>query len=73
MTIRTLVRECLLAVARIGAAMKQTKIGNRVVVISGPAPAPEKVTRREPADQRATSRRIVLIKNGELVGGRPGR
>ena len=53
--------------------MKPTKTGNRVVVIGRPAPAAEKVAYREPADQRATSQRIVLIKNGELVGRGPGR
>jgi hypothetical protein len=53
--------------------MKQTKTGNRVVVIGGPAPATKKVALREPDNQPATSRRVVVIKNGELVGRRPGR
>jgi len=53
--------------------MNQTKIGNRVVVIAGTAPANEKAGCREPAGQRATARRIVVIRNGELVGSGPGR
>jgi len=53
--------------------MKQTRIGNRFVVIGRPAPAAEKVAHREPARRRATARRIVVIKDGELVGGRPAR
>jgi hypothetical protein len=53
--------------------MKPTKTGNRFVVIGGPAPAAEKTARREPASQQATARRIVVIKNGELVGSRPRR
>jgi hypothetical protein len=54
--------------------MPQTKSGNRIIVIGGPAPRPRTGARREPAaGRRATPRRIVLISNGELVGGRPGR
>jgi hypothetical protein len=53
--------------------MPQTKSGNRIIVIGGPAPRPRTGARREPAAGRATPRRIVLISNGELVGGRPGR
>jgi hypothetical protein len=73
MVIRTLVRNRLLLVARTGAAMKQTKTRNRVVVIGSPAPTTEKIARREPGDQQVTSRRMVVIKNGELVGSRPRR
>jgi hypothetical protein len=53
--------------------MSQSKNGNRVVVIAGTAPANESAGHREPAAQRPTARRIVVIRNGELVGGRPGR
>jgi hypothetical protein len=53
--------------------MKQTRIGNRFVVIGRPAPAAEKIAHREPTRRRATARRIVVIKDGELVGRRPGR
>ena len=53
--------------------MKPTRIGNRFVVIGRPAPAAEKVADREPTRPRATPRRIVVIKDGELVGRRPGR
>jgi hypothetical protein len=73
MAIRTLWAKRLLAVALTGAAMNQTQIGNRVVVIGPTASATEKIACRVPAPQRATPHRIVVIKNGELVGGRPGR
>jgi hypothetical protein len=73
MVIRTLLGECSSAVARIGAAMKPTKSGNRVVVIRSTTPANEKTGPRQPAPQRSTPRRIVVIKDGELVGGRPAR
>jgi hypothetical protein len=53
--------------------MRPTKTGNRVVIICGTAPANGKAARREPAVQPATPRRVVVIRNGELVGGRPGR
>jgi hypothetical protein len=53
--------------------MKPTQIGNRVVVIGPTAPAAQKVTCQESAPQRATSRRIVVIKDGQLVSRRPGR
>jgi hypothetical protein len=53
--------------------MNQTQIGNRVVVIGPAAPAVKKIAYRGAADRRATPIRIVVIKNGELVGGRPGR
>ena len=52
--------------------MKQTKTGNRFVVIGRPAPATEKSAYREPTKQRATPQRLVGIKDGEPVGGRPG-
>jgi hypothetical protein len=53
--------------------MKQTKIGHRVIVVVGPARAAEKIDGREPADQQVTSRRIVVIKDGQFVGSKPGR
>jgi hypothetical protein len=53
--------------------MNQAQIGNRVVVIRSTAPANEKTGYRRPAPQRATPQRIVVIRNGEPVGGRPGR
>jgi hypothetical protein len=73
MAIRALVRNRLLLVARTGAAMKQTKTRNRVVVIGSPARAAEKIDGREPADQQVTSRRMVVIKDGQFVGSKPGR
>ena len=70
---RTLLGECSSAVARIGAAMKPTQSGNRVVVIRSTAAANDKAGSRQPAPERATPQRIVVIKDGEWVGGRPGR
>jgi len=52
--------------------MNQTKIGYRMVVIAGTAPANEKTDYREPTGQRPTAQRIVVIKNGKLVSSRPG-
>jgi hypothetical protein len=63
----------LLAITRTGLAMNQTRIGNRLVIIAGTAPANVKAGCREPAGQRATARRLVVIRNGELVGSGPGR
>jgi hypothetical protein len=63
----------LLAVARAGAAMNHTQIGNRVVVIRSTPPANGQAGSGQPAPQRAMPQRIVTIKNGELVGGRPAR
>jgi hypothetical protein len=53
--------------------MIPTKSGNRVVVIGSTAPAKAKAGSRQPAPQRAMPQRIIIIKNGELVGGRPAR
>jgi hypothetical protein len=53
--------------------MNHTLIGNRVVIIRSTAPANEKTGPRQPAPQRPTPQRIVVIKDGELVGGRPAR
>jgi len=61
------------AIAQTGTAMNQTKLSNRVVVIAGTAPANEKPGYREPTEQRPTARRIIVIRNGQLVGNRPGR
>jgi hypothetical protein len=52
--------------------MKQTRTGNRVVIGRTPSAA-EKVTRREPTGRRTKARRIVVIKDGELVGSQPRR
>jgi len=53
--------------------MNQTKIGSRIVVIAGTAPINEKPGYREPTEQRPTARRIVVIRNGKLVGRKRGR
>ena len=55
--------------------MNQTQIGNRVVVIDGPVPANEneKAGCRGTAGKAVRVRRTVVIRNGELVGGGPGR
>jgi len=53
--------------------MNQTKISNRVVLIGRRALANEKTAYLQPTKQRPTTHRIVVIRNGELVGGRSGR
>ena len=53
--------------------MTQSKIGSRFVVIGRAAPAGKKPGRRELPVQRGAARRIVVIRNGELVGSKPGR
>jgi len=53
--------------------MKPTKIGNRFIILGRPAPAAEQVAYREPTPQRVTSPRLVVIRNGALVGSGPGR
>jgi hypothetical protein len=63
----------MLAIARTGTAMKQTKIGNRIIVIGPTAPAKEKTSNLQPTKQRPTTHRIVIIRNGELVESRSGR
>jgi hypothetical protein len=73
MVVRTLLGKCSSAVALTGAAMNQTQIGNRAVVIGPAAPAAEKIASRGTTGRRATPPRNVVIKNGELLGGRPGR
>jgi hypothetical protein len=57
-----------LAIAPTGIVMNQTKIGNRVVVIGRTVLAGEK--NLQPTNQRPTTHRIVVIRNGELVGSR---
>jgi hypothetical protein len=63
----------LLGIACTGTAMNQTKIGNRVVLIGRTARANEKIGCTQPTNQRPTTHRIVVIRNGELVGGKSGR
>jgi hypothetical protein len=54
--------------------MKLTRVGNRVVVIGSTPPASEKKAGSlPPGEQRPTTCRIVVIRNNEWVGGRPGR
>ena len=53
--------------------MIPTKIGNRVVVIAGGAPASKKTGKQVRPAARTTTRRIVIIKNGEWIGTKPGR
>ena len=53
--------------------MTHSKIGGRFVVIGRAAPAGKKTGRRELPVQRAAARRIVVIRNGEFVGSKPGR
>jgi hypothetical protein len=62
-----------LAIARTEIAMKQTKIGKRSVVIGSTIPANKKTGYRKLPKQRPTIHRIVVIRNGELIGSRPGR
>jgi hypothetical protein len=53
--------------------MTHTKIGSRFIVIGRVAPAGKKSGRRKLPVQQAAARRIVVIKNGELVGSRRSR
>jgi hypothetical protein len=53
--------------------MKPIKTGNRVIAITGTAPASENADYRKPIEQRSTARRIVVIKDGKSVGRRRGR
>ena len=52
--------------------MTHAKIGGRCVVIGRTAAAAKKSGRRELPIQRATARRIVVIRDGEFVAGKPG-
>jgi hypothetical protein len=63
-----------LAINRIGGIdMTQGKFGNRVVVIAGTATTSGNTDQGKTTEQRPNARRIVVIRNGELVGSRPGR
>jgi hypothetical protein len=53
--------------------MSHSKAGNRDVVSISTAAANGNAVQRGTADQRPKARRIVVIRNGESVGGRPGR
>jgi hypothetical protein len=66
---RLLLPERLLAIA----PMKQTTIGNRFIVIGGTAPAIQKIASRNPSTRLPRPQRIVLIKNGKLVGSKSAR
>jgi hypothetical protein len=50
--------------------MKQTKIGNRLIVLGWTAPATKKVAHREALRQLARCQRIIVIKNGEVVSSK---
>jgi hypothetical protein len=56
-----------------GMAMNYTKIGKRLVVIAGSAPAAEATGVREPTAPRPKVRRIVVIRDGQSVGRRRRR
>jgi hypothetical protein len=52
----------------------QTKIGRRIVIIGRTSITATTRCRRETdSRQRATPRRTDVIKDGQFVGGRPGR
>jgi hypothetical protein len=53
--------------------MMQTTSGNRVVVISGTAPARKKPGFRQPTKQQMAAYRTVVIRNNKSVVPRPGR
>jgi hypothetical protein len=53
--------------------MKPIKAGNRVIVIADTAPASKNAPYRNPIEQRARTRRIVVLRNGKSVGRRRGR
>jgi hypothetical protein len=53
--------------------MKPTRIGNRFIVLGRTTPVTEKTACRELPHQQATAQRLVVIKDGEQVGRRPGR
>jgi hypothetical protein len=72
MVTRTLM-EVLLFIAQMGTVMDQTKSGSRIVVIGSNASANETTAYLQPSKQRPTTHRLVVFRNGELVGIRPGR
>jgi hypothetical protein len=52
----------------------QTTTGSRIVLIGGMTATTTANLRRQPTCQRqVTPRRIVVIKDGQLVGGKAGR
>src|SRR5262245_19190338 len=53
--------------------MKPTPRRNRVVTIRGSTATDERPVDQGLIKQPSASRRIVIIKNGEFVGGRPNR
>jgi hypothetical protein len=53
--------------------MNQTDLRSRIVVSGSSAPTTKKTGLREPAGKRVAALRIVVIRNGEFVVGRPGR
>jgi hypothetical protein len=53
--------------------MKPTQSGNRVVVIRSTAPANDNAGSLPPSRQRPPTRRIIVIRNNEWVGGGPAR
>jgi hypothetical protein len=61
----------LLESVRMENAMIPTEIGNRIVVIAGGTPATKKIRQQVRTEVRPTTRRIVLIKNGEWIGNKP--
>jgi hypothetical protein len=48
--------------------MTQTNLRSRIIASGRTAPP----TKKEPAKKRVKSLRIVVIRNSEFVGGRPG-
>jgi hypothetical protein len=66
----------LFASAQAGAILfisRSAKIGHRIVVIGGTAPASAKAGPVPPGNPPPAARRIVVIRNNELVGRGPGR
>jgi hypothetical protein len=63
----------VLTITRTGAPMNQCKRGKRVVVLGRTPPTKEGSHSREPTHPQAPIRRIVLIKNGEVLASKPGR
>jgi hypothetical protein len=53
--------------------MNQTKSGSRIVVITGTVPANENPGYRELTEKRPMARRIVVVRDGKLVGSRRGQ
>jgi hypothetical protein len=53
--------------------MKRTESRNRIVVIRGTAAATTHIPFRRAVHQQPCVRRLVLIKNGEVIGGSRNR